>query len=372
MKLIALGDIHIDDSLPYSDPPGNRLEEELIPAWTQVLKYAQEHKIINMALSGDTFNNISVSPRELCAFLQMFKLASTHGIQNIYANSGNHELDEKGFSIIQYLKEIGFIKLWHPEHLSRCCIIGDFCMHMINFCHEETDFLKTLHSTLENCNAKRRILLAHQAVRGSKLKAIKSAKGLSEELFKKSGMLGANFALCIFGDFHRSQDLPYKKGFYTGCIVQQDFRDEGSTPSFYVVDTTDMSYKRIPLDVPCFHTVIVEEAENTHISKIEHSGYIKIVLTGTAKFVKDFTNSKQLDKLVKYYKKEYKPRRVVIASPHITEKIIPTKAMMRQLNDEELIQQVIDNDTTSEVPDKKLYLNGLNFIKRARILQRRR
>jgi hypothetical protein len=128
----------------------------------------------------------------------------------------------------------------------------------------------------------------------------------------------------------------------------------------------------MPLDVPCFHTVIVEEAENTHISEIKHSGYIKIILTGTASFVKGFINNKYLDKLVRYYRKRYIPRRIIVASPHITEKLISAKTIMRRsLNDEELIHQVVNN-TISEVSDKKLYSSGLDFVKRARIAQRRR
>jgi len=381
MKYIAVGDLHIEENLPYSFYPGQRLKDEIEMAWYSMLYYAKSQDITRLLIAGDIFNNISVSPMEFRSFTNMMRSAYNAGIKHVMLVSGNHELDGNGDSIVCALSDMPRNEAWPEIHgptlgsSIAVCAYDKHTIDMISFCETNENFAVDLSLLIDHrhpFHEKERtkyLLMAHQPVKGGKLKAIRSAKGLPEEWFSPTGLIGKHYDLCIFGDFHRAQFLPYRKGSYTGSIVQQDFRDEGSIPSFLEVDAKTMSTKKVKLDVPRFHTVkITEEASKPKISyttKLRKGGYIKIEVTGTREFANKVQKKGIVETHEEMFKKDYKPIQIFTPPPIIVDRVIKTKTVRRSVSDEELVQQAVEgNDLT--VSDKKLYEMGLEFISKAR------
>jgi DNA repair exonuclease SbcCD nuclease subunit len=366
MLFITLGDIHINQNMPFSNKLNNRLETELIPALVTMLEYASENNIKTIVLTGDLFHSVKITPQEFKVFRIFLNHIKRLNIK-VYYVAGQHEMDEEGNSILSEMNRlepnIRRVKDSHYVSTSEVSFFfADYC-HTIQEFKERIKLITKGYLPIKN---RPRILIAHQAVKGAWFKHTQSLDGIPPEWFSPTGRIGKNFDLCLFGDFHLKQPLPFNKGIYTGSFTQNDFKDEGNPTEFHIVDTETLEIKSIDVKAPKFHTIKILKEKEISLDNINNGDYVRIVLTGTSKFVKNY----KIKELVNKIAEEVSPKRISVVPSVITDKHLPgIKKVRRDESDEELVQRIIKERDNEAVPDNILYQKGIYYFKEARKAQ---
>jgi len=360
LKFIAFGDVHISDSMPFHSPGNNRLAE-INMALAKVVDYASTEKIKHIFVAGDTFDSFKVSPSEFQVFT---RFVENLWLANLEANfiNGNHEIDEGGNSLFNHL-------IRYPNIVSypsiRRLAIDDADFTMINYAHSTTEFIDQLEAFTNNPGVNdKQILIAHQPVQGRWFKLTKSRSGLPKDLFKRKGIIGKNFDFSIFGDFHKHQWLPYKKGIYTGSLTQNDFRDEGGPTLFHVFDTDDLpNFESIDVQAPTFHIIHVSEGTRIDFKAVKPNSYIRVVVTGTRAFLKAWDPARLLLRL----EKKYAPKKINIQRFATDKILIETGGgVKRNMGDEDMVNAIIEHSREENLSERAVYEKGIYYLRRAR------
>jgi len=373
MRLIAIGDIHISDNIPYSSQTNDRLQNELMGAMNQVMVVCKEEDINHVVVAGDIFDRIDISPREMEAFKKFVRMAQDHDVQ-LFMISGNHEVDEEGNAVIKGLAELmGFKHAATPTLITPPCghkwmnvsVGHDFELCLFDYHHLQQELFDDIRKALKASETDTRIFVGHQPVETMLMSnSIACTYGVPAVWFDSAGIIGKNFNISIMGDFHRTQYLP-DGGIYTGSLIQNSFKDEGSTPSYHIVDTVKKTITSKPIKCPRFHVIRIVEgrAGGPDYDALTKGGYIRISMIGTKEFVEGFN----LDELKEKIIDEYSPIKLMLANPTITCSIPKVEDMFvtRLMSDEELVERIIKKKET-ELPEKMLYEAGVKYLRRAR------
>jgi DNA repair exonuclease SbcCD nuclease subunit len=365
MRFLVLADVHINENMPYNRKGHNRLEEEVYPALLGSIGQALIRKVDIIIIAGDLFDSIRVSPAELEILERYMLEVENSGIKDIIAIAGNHEVDESGKAVVHKLYKKEGLECYYGHWVrtiqhSKKDIVSFF---FLDFCHTLRDVRVKLRDMIKSDVPGKRILIAHQPVEGAWFKATKSINGIPRTWFKKTGIIGKHFDFCVFGDFHKHQQLPYKKGIYVGNLTQNDFRDEDNPPQMVIVDTEDFSLEVIDSFAPTFHTLRIVQGFVPDYSSIRKGSYIRVIVEGKKKFVREFDKDKLKKKLVA----KYKPKMILMAEPTILANVkAPRRKARRSVSDEELVSDVIRKDSDTTVSDRLLYDCGVNYLRKAR------
>ena len=357
MKLIAIADVHVSAKLPYAPRGYDRIEAETLPALYRVIRYASKNKIKHILMLGDFFDSISISPSEFRVLKLFVAAAAKHGIQLI-SIAGNHEIDESSTAIAHNMAGLDCKKRSFSLKIDGITICA------IDFCRSLSEFKLPLTQLIKKTSPPR-ILIAHQAVEGAWFNKIKSINGIPKDWFSNKGIIGKNFAYCLFGDFHRSQPLPFNSGIYVGNLTQNDFKDEGNQPQFIVLDCKTMKTKAIASKAPTFNTMSITK-DSIEFEKPRGKCYIRIKASGPKAFIR----SLNIEAIRTELKEQYDAITIMIEPPTITDKHTSrTKAktgIRKETSDEELVTTIIKKDQPPLIPTKILYDYGIKHLKAAR------
>lgn len=365
MKFMVLADVHINENMPYNRKGHNRLEEEVYPALIGSIKQSLINKVDDIIIAGDLFDSIRVSPAELEVLERYMMEFENSSISNLIVIAGNHEVDESGKAVVHKIyKKQGLQSYKGNWHITRWHGEQDVTtFFFLDFCHTLNEVRRRLRDMIKSDAPGKRVLIAHQPVEGAWFKATKSINGIPRAWFKKTSIIGKHFDFCMFGDFHKHQPLPYNKGFYIGNLTQNDFRDEDNQPQMIIVDTKDFSIKTINSFAPTFHTLRIIQGIVPNYNNIRKGSYVRVIVEGKKKFVKEFNKEKLKKKLVA----KYKPKMILMAEPTIlTSTKVRRMVTRRMVSDEELVSQVIKKDSGTTVSDKVLYDYGVSYLRKAR------
>jgi DNA repair exonuclease SbcCD nuclease subunit len=370
MKFIACGDLHISEKMPYSNKGQDRCYE-LLSAWNQVCIEARRQQIRHIVITGDIFDDINVSPRAMEVFDTIVNQSSD--ITKIIV-SGNHEIDEEGNSVIKSIAHMArHLNLISPSPCEKNTVVhfrNDTDLFLFDYHHSYQELKASIRESLRMSDAEYKIFIGHQPIEGMEMREAKfCTHGLPKKWFEKKGIIEKNFDLVLMGDFHRMQILKGKvEGYYTGSLIQNSFRDEGSTPGFLIVNL-DGEYstevKIVPIRCPQFHTVrFIEGKPEPDLRYLTKGGYIKITIIGTQKYVDSINIRRINDEIIG----KYEPIKVLLSNPTITCSIPEIKDMTvsRLMSDGELVEKIISTDEESTLPDKLLYDVGIKYLKQAK------
>lgn len=366
MKLIACGDIHITDKMPYSSKESDR-SDQLLNAWGQMINKANEEEIKIIIITGDTFDDINVSPRAFEIFTLMLTMAQG---KEIIIIAGNHECDEEGNAIVKQMGNFistGIVSVEPGMKYSVIRADKDHDFLLFDYHHSHYELNVSIRKALRESGMPYKIFVGHQPIEGMEMRdSVLCTHGIPKKWFKKNGLIGKNFSLVLMGDFHRPQSLKGDiEGYYTGSLIQHSFKDEKGESSFLVVDTEEGTVEAIPIDAPKFHTLrFIEGKKRPDPKALTKGGYIKIIMIGTQEYIDSIDIKEVTEKIVD----EYKPIKLLVSNPTITDSIpsVSEVSVSRLMNDEELVEKIISNDQGSTLPDKLRYDTGIKYLRRVR------
>ena len=369
MKFIACADLHITDKMPYSDDKNDR-QNELLNAWKEVCDCAREHGSNTILIAGDVFDDINISPKAFDIFSAMLDISK--GMTKIVI-SGNHETDESGGAFVKTLAHIPSIDtgiISPSSKISGWRIVSLYNVDLVifDFYNSFTNLLIGIREALKKTNPNKiKIMVGHQSVVGMEMRnSTICTQGIPQNWFNRKGIIGENFDLVLMGDFHKAQKLKSDvEGYYLGSLIQHSFRDEGTTPSFRLIDIQEnkISTKQININCPKFHTIqFIEGKLEPNLDVISKNGYIRVTIVGTQSYI----DSKPTNKLKELIELKCKPKKLMISNPTVTCSVptLETVAVSRLMNNEELIEKIISTDN-NKLPTKLLYYVGIKYLKRS-------
>jgi DNA repair exonuclease SbcCD nuclease subunit len=370
-KFIVCADLHITEKMPYGAT--DRIEE-LLKAWGEVCLCATNHKIKDIVIAGDIFDDINVSPASLEIFSEMMRRSFDI---NKWVISGNHDIDECGRSIVKgisnlwmwpaYRSPIGSPSPWSSNYFIHS-ITANVDLIMFDFHRSYLDLQTNIDEAIEESNTQKRIFIGHQPIEGMEMSgSTVCINGMPKSWLTNKGIIGKNFDLVLMGDFHKRQKLKGSvEGYYVGNLIQHSFRDEGAIPSFTVVEIegNEINVDMIDSRAPRFHTIRYIEGEaDPDLKGITRKSYIRILVVGTQEYVNSIDTNKVHEKIVSLFN----PIKILIPSPIITCSApnLQGVSISRLMSDKELVEKIISTSNT-DLPDKELYEVGIEYLDKAK------
>ncbi len=215
MKILIVGDLHITN---------NNLDimERLFKAISKV------GNSIPVIFLGDIFEARSrFSPRFI---VEVQRMLEKYVPNNSYVLSGNHDMISTEMSLVELFPE-KTIKILHPEIINIDGIEVAFLPYI-----NARVFSKILNPNKININS--RIVFSHLAIH-SKVSPIQM-ESISQDWFKAAEIV-------FNGHIHK----PHKENniVFTGSVYPTSYDERDDTKYLYVLNTSDLSYKTIPLSL---------------------------------------------------------------------------------------------------------------------------
>jgi len=267
MKIGVIGDMHLKDSLSYSD----YISDHRIAEKEAVLNFIVESfgDCDHVVLMGDNLNsknNSSETNRQLVAFIERFKE------KEIYILSGNHEKKGDGKTAIDFLKEVNkpnwniFTK---PETVSVNGKNFDFLPFMLN------SELKVENSEEASSKIVKEliggdILFAHHSITGTTFNGIKT-ESFKEAVLNKEE-LEKKYKLVVAGHIHEYQQVD--NTLITGSLFTSEV---GEIEKFIYKINDDLTIEK--LKVPCREIYKIFNPSIEQLLKIPKNAIIKAIIT---------------------------------------------------------------------------------------------
>jgi len=265
-KMLIIGDMHLRDSLPYSEYiDGGRKKEK-----DEILEF-----IVNQSLEcdcvvflGDFFNsknNSSEVNKQAVEFLEKFT-------NDVYIISGNHSKKGDGTTALDFLKEVKN-KNWHIyTKIESTVIYGKEVCFLPNMLNSELGVCNRDEATDEILKriGTGDILFVHHAISGTTFNGIKT-EILSEVVLPRE-VLEKSFRLVVGGHIHDPQEVG--KTLIAGGVFTSTV---GEIERFIWKIDDDLSIEKIKL--PCREIHKVENPTIESLGKIKRNSIVKVVLT---------------------------------------------------------------------------------------------
>jgi len=267
--LIAIGDIHLSNSYPYSSSTGKIISDRLL----DVASPLEETLILGRKLELPVFVNgdlLLAKTLDYSVTYVLTTLLMRYDDVRIIFNLGNHDLDGSR-SILSPLIRYGRNEN-HAVILEPTIIDGDikkgFDAFVIPYDTEIQNKIKILDLVNKDINKndqRYRILFVHNIFRNSKFNSsTQASSGLSQKLFTGGKLAGA-FNLIVASDIHRYQEICSGLGFYTSSPIALDFGERKKDHGYHIIDiTNDIRYFVIP-NAPQFIHVEFDDIDSTDV-----------------------------------------------------------------------------------------------------------
>lgn len=280
-RIIATGDVHMSNSLPYARPGPRGITDRLadqLDVWEQIKAHAEREKADAIFVLGDLFDKHLVDPVTLThTVAALVDLAPF----DVYILSGNHEAN--GLKGERFVSEMfGAMGRDHIHYVGTQ--FGPFSPREgyrfwpLSYA-PMGETLKTLAEwrkrTVPHISE---VLLFHQSIIGCRHLEWVCDDGLDAEVVREG------FNLVIAGHFHTHQKFP--GGFYLGAPMQHHFGDCGEERGVWRIDIKPngggYGMKRLPIKAPRFHKVdFTGEDPEAALADAEPGDYVRIQVEAT-------------------------------------------------------------------------------------------
>jgi len=265
-KLMILGDIHLKDTLGYSDYIKNGRQEEKQSILDFIVEQANDcNQII---LLGDNFNsknNSSAVIREFTEFIEKFNN------KEVYILAGNHEIRGNGETAIDYLKEIKN-KRWHIatnkiEEINELVFCPYFSRNALDTKTNEEGADKLMRLL-----PKGNMLFVHHALTDT-VGNSGVATSIFDEVVLPLKKLSKKYKLIFAGHVHRAQQKD--NVIIAGSIFPYEVNEKEKF--IYKLDITTMKVEKIQLPGRAIYGLTDPTLKD--LEKLDKSSIVKVTIT---------------------------------------------------------------------------------------------
>jgi DNA repair exonuclease SbcCD nuclease subunit len=263
MRFVLFSDLHAHAFPEFG--AGERLQD-CLSVLTDIRAYCIEKKIKDVFFGGDLFHKRGVlwTLPYVCVAHELLAYKKA-GIR-FRAVDGNHDHEDKEGKThaLQPLMAGGLIK-GIGDHGWRNILIGGVCVTMFAFC-EVPNVLRgrIAESQRDSKGAAIRIALFHHGFKGARVGSTLEYE-VKEPIDARELELDESYDLVFSGHYHSHQSIVgVESGWYIGSPLEHTRSDRSpERKGFLVVNTKDLSFRRVPLRRPRFIQRMVGDSLKT-------------------------------------------------------------------------------------------------------------
>lgn len=269
-KILVCGDLHLKDTLSYSEYFKDKRENERKEILSFIVKQSEDCD--GVIFLGDLFNaknNTSYVNREFVNFIERF------GNKELFFISGNHEKLANGNTALDFLTEIKD-KNWHiftkGIHLVQDNLV--FCPYFYSSefgVDNNEDACKKLMKDLsdEEFSGKDKILFAHHAVSNTKIGSINS--DFFTEIVLPQKKISSLFKQVFLGHIHSVKQID--NILYCGSVFRNEVGDENKKIFKYDGENIE------EIALPGRNIFKLENPPDEVLEKMEKSNILKVYIS---------------------------------------------------------------------------------------------
>ena len=240
IRIAAISDLHLTNSLPYTIP-GDLRRKHLAKEYLDYF-FDNIDDVSYLVVSGDICHTSVLGPHDLDLLMYFYKLILDSCIDT-FIISGNHDIDGDK-SILSFIGE-------HPPsyiHFKNNTVPwtyedNDVVFHCIDYCND-VDFLTHAKTAAVDAvkDSKIHILIGHVGVKGTLHGSTKSLVGIGKEDIEE---ICKSFDFVFLGHHHKRQWVVDRKCLYVGSPWQTRIDEINCIPGGIVVNLSSLIYSVI-------------------------------------------------------------------------------------------------------------------------------
>jgi len=240
MKLAVISDLHLTNSLPYTNPGDSFRKDRLEEYLSFFFQKIEEQTVDFLIIPGDLCHRTVLDSDDVDLLLYVVNKIIETGIRTVIL-LGNHDLDQNK-SILSFLNRTSkkYRNIMYYDGSSYAKYVFDnITFDTINFC-SHSEFTKRTKFLLRN-DSEFSVLVLHIGVKGTLHGTTKSIIGVKKEDIER---LSEFYDLIILGHHHKFQWVT-DKCFYAGAAQQTRIDERNTVPGGLIVSLPGLKIKKI-------------------------------------------------------------------------------------------------------------------------------